>query len=832
MWNYNLADKIGFQNAIDDTDWDNCFNSQSMDVICESISNNILDKATQYIPNKSVTVRPYDKPFYNGYLRRLKRKLNKTHGRAKLQNCVDIWERYRDQRNVYFREVKRCKNEYLTKIYAHIDSSNINSKTYFKLAKETFGFKGKSNSEIPPIVLDDNTILTNDLDKAEAFNNFFTSASKLDTSKASLPVDSDPLPGITFLNTIVITTEDVYDQIKNLDTEKGYGPDKISPKMLKMAGDTIVTPLTRLFNKSLETCIVPKIWKLANVLPLHKKNSKEKMGNYRPVSLLSTIGKIMERIMFKYIYNHFHKNFLLSIWQSGFRPGSSTVTQLLELYNSFCAAVEANKEIRIVFLDISKAFDRVWHQGLIYKLKKWGISGQVLDWLSDYLKDRFQRVVVNGQKSEWNHITAGVPQGSVLGPLLFLVFINDITDVIKHCKIRIFADDTCLFITVDNSNQAAELINEDLKSIEKWANKWLVKFSPEKTESMLITLKKHQKNVHPPLFLKGALITNVDRHKHVGVWLDSSLSWSYHINEIVNNASTKLNLLNYFKFKSSRKTLESMYFTFIRPLFEYACVLWAGSNDKDLNKLEKLQVDAMRIVTGATKRSNISNLYKDLRWVKLSERRNIHCLIMLYKIINGQAPQYLINLLPQKIGDNHNHNLRNRNDYYISRTRLETFNRSYFPRTLRLWNNLDFVPLNCQTLSTFKNAISKRPYSKSDNKFFKQVFNHGNRYWNINLSRLRIGCSKLNQHLCNNLKVIENPNCMCGAPIESVSHFFFQCPIYKTEREQLFLSIADLTNKEISINLLLNGERSLSININFKIIDKIHVYLEKTNRFS
>ena len=152
------------------------------------------------------------------------------------------------------------------------------------------------------------------------------------------------------------------------------------------------------------------------------------------------------------------------------------------MYNSFCAAVSNNKEIRIVFLDISKAFDGVWHRGLLFKLQKLGICGPLLSWLEDYLGDRFQRVLINGQHSNWNKINAGVPQGSVLGPLLFLVFINDITYVIKHCQIRIFADDTCLFITVDNRNEAARLINEDLQAIEIWAEQWLVRFSTPKTE--------------------------------------------------------------------------------------------------------------------------------------------------------------------------------------------------------------------------------------------------------------------------------------------------------------------------------------------------------------
>ena len=282
---------------------------------------------------------------------------------------------------------------------------------------------------------------------------------------------------------------------------------------IKMSKDALVKPLTVLFNKSLSYCKVPSLWKTANVISLHKKNSKQDLSNYQPVSLLSIVGKLMEKIMFKYLFNHFRDNFLLSIWQSGFRPGYSTVTQLIEVYNSFCTAVSEQKEIRVVFLDISKAFDKVWHQGLLYKLKRWGIGGQVILWLENYLSERYQRVIVNGNHSDWKPIKAGVPQGSVLRPLLFLVFINDLTYVVKHCQIRIFADDTCLFITVDNRDIASNLINADLKAIEDWSNQWLVTFSAPKTESMLISLKHNQEPL-PRLLLHNEPIVNVQQHKH------------------------------------------------------------------------------------------------------------------------------------------------------------------------------------------------------------------------------------------------------------------------------------------------------------------------------
>jgi hypothetical protein len=219
--------------------------------------------------------------------------------------------------------------------------------------------------------------VTESKNKASAFNNFFLSHSNIDISTAELPPDQNFPENI---ESIEASEQEVHDLIKSIDTSKATGPDGISPKLLHEAGYSIVPSLTRLINMSLSLSKVPKKWKLANVIPLFKSGEKSDVNNYRPVSLLSCVSKMLERIVFKHLYNYIRDNNLISPHQSGFQPGDSTVNQLSFLYHTFCEALDKKKDVLIVFCDISKAFDKVWHKGLLYKLRKFGIYGSLLQW--------------------------------------------------------------------------------------------------------------------------------------------------------------------------------------------------------------------------------------------------------------------------------------------------------------------------------------------------------------------------------------------------------------------------------------------------------------------
>ena len=325
--------------------------------------------------------------------------------------------------------------------------------------------------------------------------------------------------------------------------------------MLKICDDSIALPLFLIFRKCLDEKLFPKKWKKANVTPIHKKNEKNLIGNYRPVSLLPISGKIFEKIIFDNLYPYIFNNNFIHDKQSGYRRGDSTVKQLLSNTHEFYKAFDKGQEIRAVFLDISKAFDKVWTQGLIFKLKTIGIEGEILDILCSFLADRQQRVTLDGETSDWSDIEAGVPQGSILGPILFLLYINDLTGVVSS-DIRIFADDTFIFRIV-NSDSSIELI-KDLEAITRWAIQWKMEFNPSITKQAVEVLFSHKrkKAILEPLYFNNILIKLVDETKHLGLTLDSKLNYKAHIEEKLAKARSGLGLMIQLKKWVSHNVLE------------------------------------------------------------------------------------------------------------------------------------------------------------------------------------------------------------------------------------------------------------------------------------
>lgn len=425
IWLYDKMDVNKFSNKIEGTDWHELLgNDTNVDDMCVIFTKFFLEIAKDCIPTKIITVRNNDKPWFNHTLRKEIRARDRIRGKVlKFNRDVDI-QMYKKQRNKVNNLKKIAKENFENNLDNILLENSSNPKTYWKIMKMLIK-SNKGSYNIPPLqnIVNDQNLgdtVYEDKDKCELLNKYFSLISKLEEENVPLPdFESKTNSIITDIN---VEINEIVDVIRILDPNKASGPDMISHKMLKICPEKIAIPLQIMFNKSLQQCTYPSDWKLANVTAIFKKGICSLPSNYRPISLISCVGKLMERVVYKHVYNHLQMNKLIYEYQSGFLPKHSTVHQLLEIYNSILNVLENKEIICFVFCDFSKAFDKVWHRGLLHKMNSYGIKGNLLNWFKSYLLDRKQRVVIKNSESSLSNVSAGVPQGSVLGPF-YLSFI-------------------------------------------------------------------------------------------------------------------------------------------------------------------------------------------------------------------------------------------------------------------------------------------------------------------------------------------------------------------------------------------------------------------------
>ena len=641
---------------------------------------------------------------------------------------------------------------------------------------------------------------------------------------------------------IPIENNDIISLIRKLNPTKANGSDGISGQMLLLCDDSVILPLRIIFRNILSTAIYPDIWKLANVTPIFKKGDKQLIQNYRPISLLPICGKIFEKIVFNNLYKHLTTHHLISKNQSGFRPGDSTTNQLIDLVNDIHRAFDSTKslEVRAIFLDISKAFDKVWHDGLIFKMRQNGVSGRLLKLFQNYLNNRKQRVVLNGFPAGYSTIESGVPQGSVLGPLLFLIYINDLERNIKS-NVNFFADDTMLFSIVNDPVISANELNQDLKVINQWAYQWKMEFNPDPNKQateLLFSCKKNSPN-HPPLFFNGTVVPKVNEQKHLGLTLDSKLSFERHLNEKIMKAKRIVGIIKYLSSFLPLKTLDQMYKALVRSHLDYCDTIYhmpALNNQINLGvpltslmeTVERTQYQAALAITGAWQGSNQSKLYEELGWESLSDRRWCRRILQIHKIKNNMTPSYLRDKLPP------NRRLlyrcKNSNTFHEIRCNTSRYKNSFFPDAIISWNNIITNFQNVPSFTSLKAHILSliRPKTKSTFGVHDPL---GLRF----LFQLMVDLSPLRNHK-RRYNFADTPSgiCECNQDIEDTSHFLFECPRYATQRANLAVKVIDILQRNNlnhlgnQLELYLYGHRSLNPIDNRNILLSTIEYIKVT----
>ena len=789
VWDYKRMNIELFVDRLIRTDWDDLLN-RNVSEATEMFTHAILEAAYETIPRRTIKLHSLDKPWVTQELKAEIARRNRLFKRAKRTETQRSWLLWKIQRNKVTALNKNLKAAHVRNQVQKLTENKHDPRRYHQLLKNILS--RKINADIPPLEDINGQLATDDVSKANVLNDYFAQQSRNDCPDKPAPniVQNREVPT---LNKISITEHEVLTVLNKLNVNKSCGFDRIPNKMLKLAAIILKDPLAKLFNKSLTESVYPTSWKHAKITPIYKnKGAPSDPQNYRPISLLPSLSKVFEKLVFAKIYAHLDENGLITDKQSGYRPYHGTQNQLLFLINSLFKALDENKDFTTIYLDISRYFDRIWHEGLLAKCEyQCGITGNLLKWLKSYLRDRTHSVSVNDAYSRVQTIDAGCPQGSVLGPLLALIYLNDLDGVTEN-NLLFFADDTLLFKAHPHgSDDATKSLQADLNEIQTFGDKWSITFNSSKTIQQTFT-NRPVKN-HPKLrFGHAPLIPVENSHKHLGLTISSSLRFHDHVNDMIKKANSALGPLYPVAEFLPRKILNQIYCTYVRPIFDYSDIVYHGHlTVTDSMRLERTQHRAARLVTGALFRTPTDSLLQDLGWTKLRARRKINCLIHMYKLVHPafQIPQYLTDILPDTRDAVTTYTLRGASNISLPMNRLSSYSNSFIPLTIRAWNKLPTTIRNKPTLQTFKRAVAHECGVPKPPLFFS----YGPKKLNIFHTRLRLGVSTLNAHLFKlHSSKTDYPHCACGYSQETTSHFLLGCRLHNEYRQALETSLGNI----------------------------------------
>lgn len=682
----------------------NCFNNHLYHLLSNSIWNqkdpdqlwdqfkNIFNSVSDiYAPVKTRKVRSTYAPWLTTGIRREMNQRDYLKKKAVKNRSESLHQAYKTKRNQVNKLIKSAKSLYCKD---NIDLNKDNPKEMWKNINQVISGKGRCSktTTITTIKDDQGNIIHNEKLIANQLNKYFVEIGpKLSSqlpkncgnfSEYLKPVDCE-------FHFTAINNDTIFNKIMKIKSNKAAGLDKIPQKLLKDSA-VVVTPfLNLIFNLSLSEGEFPSDWKNARVSPIFKSGDREECGNYRPISILSAISKIFERIVFEQINQYLITNQILTQYQSGFRKGYSTYSSLLKTTNEWLVNMDKGLINGVVFLDLKKAFDTVDHEIMIKKLEFYGIRNTALRWFISYLSHRKQVCKVGVSISESEQITTGVPQGSNLGPLLFLLYINDLPNCLDSSVPALFADDTNLSISGATTCEIEEKLEIDLNNVHQWLLVNKLTLNEKKTEYMLIGSGQRlsQINAEPSLTIGSESIKRVSTTKTLGVIIDECLTWKDHIEKVAKKASKGIGMLRRSKDLLDKNTLKTIYSAFVLPHFDYCALVWDNCSKTLQNKLQKLQNKAGRIITGDCYGTPSDAVRIKLDWDTLQARREKQLDTLMIQIMKGNSINYLRELFT--ISSNQIYHLRSNNHVlYLPKPNTNALKRSFSYKGAAAWNDI------------------------------------------------------------------------------------------------------------------------------------------------
>ena len=706
VWKYNKADWDALRSFYSSFPWNDVCFSSDVSSSAQSVSEIITLGMSLFIPHSLRPGRKSSPKWFDHACSAAVSEKNRCFRIWSSSPSPDTRSAYIDARNRCSSTISKAKSSFNSKLATKLSNCPTGSRSFWSLAKSISS--NFAESSFPPLVNTDGSISSQPKEKADTFASLFASNSNLNDSGHSVPFYPPPsliMPSFKFF------TRSVRQELCHLEADKAVGPDGIPAIVLKMCAPELAPILSRLYNLSLTSGVCPASWKTAHVFPIPKKGDRSNPSNYRPIAITSILCKVMESLINKKLLHFFESSSSLSDHQYGFRKARSTGDLLAYVTHIWSSALESFGESRVIALDISKAFDRVWHANLLAKLKSFGVNASVCSWIHSFLSDRSIAARIDGALSDNFSINSGVPQGSVISPILFLVYINDLLNSTSNL-IHSFADDSTLHSTMHYSSQKdchsltndrssmAQSLNSDLSTIQSWGSVNLVSFNHSKTQTLTISKKHSQPS--DSLSLNGSALSSSHSIHMLGLHISNNLSWKEHIKSIAKSASRKLCFLYRSKRLFTPAQLLTLYKAQIRPILEYCCHIWGGASSSTLSVLDKIQEKAVRLIGDSSLTSNLQSL---------SHRRSVACLSLFYRYFHGMCSSELSSIVPERQTFSRTTRLSSTAHPFTVRTprcRTNIFASSFIPRTVALWNKL---PASCfpdtPNVNTFKSRVNR-----------------------------------------------------------------------------------------------------------------------------
>ena len=622
--NFRSFNRDKFRSDVASQDWDHINNSSNPNDMWNEWKESFLAIVNKHAPLRTTRVRARGSPWITSELKKQMHDRDILKLRAIRSKNPNDWVHFKRQRNKVNSATRLAKQVYYQNM---LNEHKGDSRKTWQIINE-LSSRNFVETSVKQLNVNEQSV-TAPAEIAHEFNRYFA------TIGPKLASDIPSSDGNSYLNYLTSTdkefqfrptsTNEVFSLLNKLKKSKAVGLDKISSRLIRECADLICKPLCYIFNQSLNVGMFPDDWKCARVTPLFKQGERDDLNKYRPISVIPVIAKVFERIVYNQLYAYLTKHNVICKCQSGFRSIHSTITALLGATDTWAYNIDRGKINAVVFLDLKKAFDTVNHEILLSKLNNYGIHGISYNWFKSYLDNRTQKCSINGSLSKTCSLSCGVPQGTILGPLLFLLYINDLPNCLTNCVPWMYADDTHLTYAGDNTGDIESSLNHDLENVKKW------------------------------------LIANK---------LTLNMTWHHAL---------------------------------LQPHFDYCNVVWGNCGITLHDKLQKLQNRAARVLTFSNFDANASELFKILGWKNLVSQQQIALATMVYKCLQGLAPEYLCSKFTNRESV---YSLRDsERKLNVPFPRTNYYRNSFSYRGATVWNSLPLKARQAESLGLFKNLI-------------------------------------------------------------------------------------------------------------------------------